>query len=438
MATLGWNVIEVEEGHHLQAVYQALEKGLAEAQTNPKQPVCLWVKTIKGYGVKATMENEAGGHGFPLANGEKIGAFVDEIFGGQTPKEFSQWAASLRAEWEQKEARKKAAPAPATAKVKNDKIQSGLATAAIRAAQDGFPVFSISSDVQGSTGISKFQKTFPDRFLEVGIAEANMVSTGAGFAKAGFIPIVDTFGQFGVTKGNLPLTMAALSQAPVIALFSHVGFQDAADGASHQATTYFAATSAIPHSVVIAPSCADEAEALLYSAIQKYAEDRAAGRDGESYLFFVGREGYPVHWVENARYPWGKAQVIRQGKDVVLIGSGPLFSKALQAGQRLAEQGIEATVINNPFINRIDLDTIGPAVRACSGRVVTIEDHQITCGMAAQLSHALAQAGLAHTMRSLGIPGEFGQSAYVAEHLYELHGMTAANMAKIAQSMVRP
>ena len=77
-----------------------------------------------------------------------------------------------------------------------------------------------------------------------------MISTGAGLAKAGFIPIVDTFGQFGVTKGNLPLTMAALSQAPVIAIFSHVGFQDAADGASHEATTYFAAVSAIPHTVV--------------------------------------------------------------------------------------------------------------------------------------------------------------------------------------------
>src|SRR5207244_5956256 len=98
--------------------------------------------------------------------------------------------------------------------------------AAIEPAQEGYPVFSISADVQGSTGISLFQKSLPDRFIEVGVAEANMISTGAGFAKSGFIPIVDTFGQFGVTKGNLPLTMAALSQAPVIALFSHVGFQE--------------------------------------------------------------------------------------------------------------------------------------------------------------------------------------------------------------------
>ena len=102
--------------------------------------------------------------------------------------------------------------------VKKDKVQAGLAKAAIRAAVDGYPVYSVSSDVQGSTGIAPFQKTFPERYIEVGIAEANMVSTGAGLSKAGFIPIVDTFGQFGVTKGNLPLTMAALSQAGVIAL----------------------------------------------------------------------------------------------------------------------------------------------------------------------------------------------------------------------------
>ena len=109
------------------------------------------------------------------------------------------------------------------------------------------------------------------RFVEVGIAEANMVSTGAGLAKAGFIPIVDTFGQFGVTKGNLPLTMAALSQAPVIAIFSHVGFQDAADGASHQATTYFAAVSAIPHTVVIAPSCVITSYSIHYTKLYEIA-----------------------------------------------------------------------------------------------------------------------------------------------------------------------
>ena len=441
MAVLGWNVIKVPSGHDLQAVYLAVEKGIAEAKANPSRPVALWIKTIKGYGVKSTEENSAGGHGFPLANGEKIVEFVSEIYGGQPPEEFATWAKALRTDWEQKEAAKKAkaaaAPATAAPAVKKDKVQSGLAKGAVRAASEGYPVYSVSSDVQGSTGISSFQKSLPDRFVEVGIAESNMVSVAAGFSKAGYIPIVDTFGQFGVTKGNLPLTMAALSQAPVIAMFSHVGFQDAADGASHQATTYFAATSSIPHTVVIAPSCSDEAEAFMYEAIKRIAADRQAGKDGESHLFFVGRENYPLTWVEGAKFEWGKAQVLRTGNDVVLVASGPLLSKAIDAGKKLADLGIQATVINNPFINRVDVATIGEAVKRCSGRLVTIEDHQAIGGMGAQVSHALSDAGIAHRLKTLAIHGEFGQSAYLADELYQAHGLTAEKLVEAAQALIK-
>ncbi|HEU5124677.1 MAG TPA: transketolase C-terminal domain-containing protein [Verrucomicrobiae bacterium] len=438
LGALGWNVISVPNGHDLQAVYLAVEKGIQQAKSNPNFPVCLWVKTIKGYGIKATEENAAGGHGFPLSNGEKIVDWITEIYkDGAAPDELMNWAKSLRADWEKKEAEKKAKAAsePAAApSVKKDKVQAGLAAGAIRAAKEGYPVYSVSCDVQGSTGISTFQKA-TDRYIEVGIAEANMVSVGAGLSKAGFVPIVDTFGQFGVTKGNLPLTMAALSQAPVIAIFSHIGFQDAADGASHQATTYLAAVSAIPHTVVIAPSCASEAEALMFEAIKRHAEDRKTGRDGESYIFFVGRENYPVTWLEGAAYPWGKAQVTQEGSDVVLVGCGTLFSKAVEAGKLLAAKGVKATVINNPFVNRVDLETIGAAVKQC-GKVVTIEDHQIVCGMGSQISHALSTAGIAHVMKSFGIRDEFGQSAYVAEHLYEKHGMTGPKMAEAALALL--
>ena len=436
---LGWDVRRVDNGHDLQAVFLAVEKAVADTKANPAKPVCVWCKTIKGYGVKSTMENSAGGHGFPLANGEKVIEFVNEIFGGSAPEEFAKWAQLLRSDWEKKEAEKKAkavaAPAAAaTPSVKKDKVQAGLAAGAIRAAKDGYPVYSVSSDVQGSTGISGFQKA-TDRFVDVGIAEANMCSLAAGLSKSGFVPIVDTFGQFGVTKGNLPLTMAALSQAPVIAMFSHVGFQDAADGASHQATTYFAAISAIPHTVIIAPSCANEAEELMYQAIKRQAEDRKAGKDGESYIFFVGRENYPIYWLDNATYPFGGAQVTQEGSDVVLIGCGTLFSKAVEAGKLLAAKGVKATVINNPFVNRVDLATIGAAVKKC-GKVVTIEDHQLVCGMGAQISHALSTNGIPHAMKSLGIDDEFGQSAYLAEHLYEKHGMTGPKMAEAALALL--
>ncbi len=439
---LGWNVINVANGNNLQDVYLALEKALAAAKADPTKPVCILAKTIKGFGVKSTMENAAGGHGFPLSSGEKIVEFVSEIYSGQPPKEFADWAQNFRSDWENQEAAKKAkaeaaaaSGTPAPAKAKTDKVQSGLARAAVRAATEGLPVFSVSADVQGSTGISLFHKSFPDRWIEVGIAESNMISTAAGLSKVGFIPIVDTFGQFGVTKGNLPLTMAALSQAPVIAMFSHVGFQDAADGASHQATTYFAAVSAIPHTVVIAPSCPDEAESLMYQAIKQLAADRAAGKDGHSYIFFVGRENYPMSWIEGAKYPWGKAQVLSTGSDVVLIGCGVLVNKAIEAGKILAAKGVKATVISNPFVNQVDLQTIGAAVKAC-GKVVTIEDHQLIGGMGAQVSHALSNAGIAHTLKTLGINNEFGQSAYMAEELYVKHGLTAPKMAEAALALL--
>ncbi len=436
LSVLGWNVIKVQNGHDLQEVYLAIEKAINDAKANPNKPVCVWVKTIKGYGVKMTMEDKAGGHGFPLNNAEKIVDFVAEIYNGNPPEEFANWAKSLRAEWEKKEQEKKTKPSVPPA-VKKDKVQAGLSKGVIRAAQEGYPVFSISSDVQGSTGISGFHKAVPGRFIEVGVAEANMVSTGSGFSKMGFIPIVDTFGQFGITKGNLPLIMAALSQNPLIAIFSHIGLQDAADGASHQATTYFAATCAIPHTVIIAPSCADEAEALMYEAIKRQAQDRLAGKDGESYIFFIGRENYPVHWIENATYQWGRAQVIKEGTDVVLVGCGVLVGKIIEAGKILAQQGVNATVINNPFVNKVDVETIGKHVKAANGRVVTIEDHQLIGGMAAMLSHSLSQADIPHRMKSLGINGEFGQSAYVAEHLYQYHKLTTESVIKSALDLLK-
>jgi len=434
---LGWNVIQVTDGHDLQAVYSALEKGIAAAQADPNKPVCLWVKTIKGKGINATEENSAGGHGFPLKNGEKIVDWVNEIYGdSEAPVEFQDWAKELNGAWKQAEEAKASAEPSTAPTVEKSKVQAGLAKGAIRAAQEGAPVFSISSDVQGSTGISAFQKAVAGRFIEVGIAEANMISTGAGMSKVGFVPIVDTFGQFGVTKGNLPLTMAALSQGPVIAMFSHIGFQDAADGASHQATTYLAAVSAIPHTTVIVPSCPDEAEQFMYEAVKRFEADRAAGKDGESYIFFVGRENYPLSWVEDPVYQWGKAQVLQEGGDVVLVGSGVLLNRMIDAGKQLAEEGVSAAVINNPFINHADIETIGAAVTAANGRLVTIEDHQIIGGMGAQLSHALSNAGVAHSIKTLGIAGEFGQSAYKADQLYDKFGLNVAGVKTAAKELL--
>lgn len=118
------------------------------------------------------------------------------------------------------------------------------------------------------------------------------------------------------------------------------------------------------------------------------------------------------------------------------MGSGVLFNKALEAAKILASKGKSATVINNPFVNTVDVETIGAAVKRCGGRLVTIEDHQLIGGMGAQVSHALSNAGIAHKARSLGIHGEFGQSAYLAEQLYEKHGLTGPKMAEAALQLI--
>ena len=435
LAELGWNVRPVKEGQNLEKVYQAVEQALAEAKGDPRRPVCLWVKTIKGYGVKETEKSSTGGHGFPLKDGEKIVPFVEEITGGKTPADLKAWAESLRKDWEAKQAAKKAAPA-GSASVKKEKVQAGFARAAVRAAQEGLPVVSISADLPGSTGVAAFQKAVPGRSFDIGVAEANMVSTCTGLAKTGFLPVADTFSQFGITKGNLPIIMAALSQGPIVGAFTHAGFQDAADGASHEATTYFAAVSAIPHTLAIAVSCSEQAEALMLGAFQRLAKEREAGQDGESALFFAGREDFPARLGERPEGdPWGKATVLRPGKDVVLVACGPMVPLALEAADILAQAGQQATVIDNPFVNRPDLGTIAPAVQAAGGRLVTVEDHQIVGGMGAMLVHALAIQGVALKTAAIGMKGEFGRSAYSARELYEHFGMGPKDIAQAARKL---
>ncbi|MEM1158317.1 MAG: transketolase C-terminal domain-containing protein [Verrucomicrobiota bacterium] len=433
--TNGWKVIKVENGHDLQDVYLKMEEAIAAAKADPTRPVFVWLKTIKGYGIKATEENASGGHGFPLPNGEKIKDWLDEIFSGNVPTEFKAWGDEIYDIWEAAQKAKAEAPVSETPLVKKTKIQAGLSKGAIQAAQEGMPVMSVQADLAGSTGMAPFSKSLPDRSIDVGIAESNMINAGSGLSNAGFIPIVDTFAQFGVTKGNLPLTMAALSQSPIIGVFSHIGFQDAADGASHQATTYFAATSPIPHTQVVALSCADEAEALMYQAIKRIHDTRLAGKVADSVLFFLGRENYPVYYLESATYEWGKAQVLREGEDVTFLTHGSLVGKALEAADTLMAEGKSATVINNSFVNQPDLDTIGAAVSK-TGHLVTMEDHQTICGMGSQVISALVNAGIAFKGKTLGIDGEFGQSAYKADHLYDKHGLNADGFISAYRGMV--
>lgn len=409
MESLGWNIIKVDNGNNIQACYLAIENAVESAKNNG--PVCIWLKTVKGFGVKATEKAKSGGHGFPIKGySEEIIPFVQEIWDGNAPEEFITWAKELTVKPETNNS--------SASTVKKEKAQAGFSRAAIKAVENNKPVFSVSSDLQGSTGMAAFQKEFPSNSLDVGIAESNMVSTAAGLSKAGFIPVVDTFAAFGVTKGNLPHIMASLSSCPVIAVYSHTGFQDAADGASHQSTTYMSAVSAIPYAKTVVVSTSKEAEELMSQAIDSIESARVEGRDGESFFFFVGRENFPAEIKEGLEYKLGKAQVIKEGKDGVLVGCGPSLFKAIKAAELLSEQGVEVTVINNSSVNNPDIETISNALKNANSKLITIEDHQVIGGMGSMLVHALQNNGVEFKSRSLGIKGHFGQSAYTADQLY--------------------
>lgn len=429
LAAQGWEVIKVENGHDLEKVYQTLEGALERVTTDATKPVCLWLKTIKGYGVKSTVESSSGGHGFPLkAHDEAIHAFLKEIWGSEeVPKEFTSWANDLTVKPE-----KKASSGPV-----KDKMQIGVSKGLSRAVKDGFPVYSITSDLQGSTGVKAFHSEFPDHFIDVGVAESNMVSTAVGMSKAGYIPVVDTFAAFGVTKGNLPLIMASLSQAPVMAVFSHTGFQDAADGASHQSLTYLSALSSVPHLNVVNVASAKEAEEYIYAASKKIATDREKGKDGESYVFFVGRENFALELKDGLSYELHKAQRLTDGHDVAIVASGSLVGKALRAYTELKEKGIEATVINHSFVNHSDFEEIAHWIDEAGGKVVTVEDHQLIGGMGAQLVHQLKLLGSEFSVKSLAVRGEFGQSAYSADELYAKHHVDTGAIVEAAVQLAK-
>ena len=429
LETLGWKLVRVEEGQDIQKVYTAIEKAIEDVKADPTKPIALVCKTIKGFGNKATIESASGGHGYPLsAYDDKFVAFVKEIYNGEAPAEFVNWAEEIMKS-------KPAAKEVSASGVKSEKVQDGFARAVIKAAKEGLPVFSISSDLQSSTGIKAFHKEFPTHYIDIGIAESNMVSTAIGLSKIGLIPIVDTFAQFGITKGNLPLIMAGLSEGPVIALFSHTGFQDAADGASHQATTYFAALSSIPHINVVNCSSSSEAEALMYEAITTFAKEREAGKTPNSTIFFLGRENHPVSYIENVKYIWNKANLLKDGSDVTIVAAGPMVGKALAAAAELEINGIKATVVNHSHVNHVDVETLKACLAKTKGKLITIEDHQVLNGMGSMIVHALKMNGVDFQVKSLGIGGEFGQSAYKADQLYARFDLSASGIIKAYHSL---
>jgi transketolase len=434
LKSLGWKVIDLMDGHDLQKCFSTIEKAVAEARANPQEPIAIHARTIKGIGTKKTAESSSGGHGFPLKSPTELPEFLKEIYDGQSyPQEFTAWIDELLAL--EKEIKAKAVK-PAQPE---EKIQTGISSAMIKAAKAGLPVVSVSSDLAGSTGVAGFRKEFPQASFDVGVAESNMISVAAGFSKMGYIPVVDTFAQFGVTKGALPLIMSSLSEAPMICVFSHTGFQDAADGASHQALSYLAMTSSLQYVDVYCLTCSEEAEQLMTLTMEKFAADRKAGKHPVSTVFFLGRENFPKTYVTGAKYDLQKAQIVSEttGSNLVtIVASGSMMPQALLASAALKAANIGAVVVNPGCHNKVDTATLRQALKKSEGRMVTVEDHQLIGGLGQMIAHALSLEGISFRLKSLAVHGEFGQSAYSALDLYQKHHLDEKAIVHAARELL--
>lgn len=435
LEALGWNLIKLENGNDLQACTSAIELAMKLALQNPQQPIAIWAKTVKGIGTKKTADSASGGHGFPCKSPTELPEFIKEIYGNaEVPALFQSWIEELIVI--EKEIKANAKPDT------GEKIQTGISKAMVNAFKKGLPVVSVTSDLPGSTGVAGFRKEFPQASIDVGVAESNMVSVAAGLSKQGYIPVVDTFAQFGVTKGALPITMAMLSEAPVIGVFSHTGFQDAADGASHQALSYMSMLATIPGVDLYSLSSSEEAEVLMTEVIEKFAADRVAGKKAYSSIFFLGRENFPKTFKtdkNNISYKLATPQVLKdntiQGKNVLLLTTGSLVGETLLASDKLKIKNIGSLVVNQNCLNKIDLEVLKPLLQKCEGRMVTSEDHQVLLGFGAFVTHQLVQKGINVKVKSLGVHGEFGQSAYNAIELYRKHGIDSEAVVKAAESL---
>lgn len=423
-----WDCSFIPEGNNLPIVFHSIQTGIEKAFKNPKKPVALIFKTCKGFGVKKTMEDASGGHGFPLKNPEELPNFIKEIYeGSNPPKEILNWCEEIISHFKEKQKN----PSP---KIPLTKTQTGVSKALIEQKEKGIPLVSISSDLQGSTGLAGFRKAFPEHSFDVGVAEANMVSVATGFSKQGFVPLVDTFSQFAVTKGNLPLIMSALSEAPVIGIFSHAGFQDAADGASHQALSYFANTCSLPHTKVYALSCAEEAYHLISQSVEQFYKEKKSNSTPKSQIFFLGRETFPESFGVQS-YKLDKAQVVfedlKKTNPVLIVSCGPLLQETLLAGKELSKKGRGVVVINNPCVSDPDAETISKYLKLCEGRLLTVEEHQIKGGMSSILLLALKEKkNSISKLKVLAVRGGFGRSAYKALDLYKHFNLDRDSIVK--------
>ena len=296
----------------------------------------------------------------------------------------------------------------------------GNALKELGAEHDDLIVF--DADLAGATKTGTFQKAFPERHFDFGIAEANMICAAAGMSTTGLVPFASSFAMFAAGRAFEQVRNSiGYPHLNVKIGATHGGISVGEDGASHQCCEDFALMRSIPGMTVICPADDVEAKAAVRAAYEM---------EGPVYLRF-GRLAVPVFHSEDYQFQLGKGEVLKDGSDVAIIANGLLVYEAVKAAEALEAEGIHAMVINMATIKPLDNDLVLEAAKKC-GRVITCEEHSVIGGLGEAVCSLLSEKHPTPVKR-IGVNDEFGHSGPAAA-LLEQFGLTAPHIVDVAKA----
>lgn len=292
-------------------------------------------------------------------------------------------------------------------------MRDGYGKALLKLIGDGKPVVALDADVAKSTRTVWVRDQYPEHFLDMGIAEQDMVGTASGLALGGMIPFASTYGVFLAGRAwDQIRTTVCYNNLNVKLAGAHAGISVGPDGATHQALEDVALMRVLPNMTVVVPCDAVETEKATLAL---------AEREGPCYIR-SGREAVPVITDEDSPFEIGKANVLRDGKDAVLFANGAMVYEGLEAAKRLSGEGIDLMVVNLHTVKPLDQEAVLTAARK-TGRVITAEEHQAAGGMGSAVAECLAQH-YPVPMRILGMQDGFGESG-APDELMKRYGFSS-------------
>ncbi|MCI9444763.1 MAG: transketolase family protein [Oscillospiraceae bacterium] len=282
----------------------------------------------------------------------------------------------------------------------------------------------LDADLAGATKTATFQKAYPERHFDCGIAEANMTGVAAGLATMGLVPFASTFAMFAAGRAFEQVrNTIGYPHLNVKIGATHGGISVGEDGASHQCCEDFALMRSIPGMTVMCPADDVEARQMVKAAYEM---------EGPVYMRF-GRAATPVFHSEDFKFEIGKGEVLRDGTDAAIIANGIMVPEAIEAGNMLAEAGIQVRVINMATIKPLDEELVLKAAREC-GKLVTVEEHSVIGGLGEAVC-ALVSEKSPVPVKRVGVNDEFGHSGPAAALLAQF-GLCADNIVKQTKALL--